>query len=230
MAAVMMSDLDYDEISFGDAGVGFGGGTGKDRSAISAMVEEAPEEKWDFGAKEAQFGAHKGWARRGGDDEFAVPDGEWDEIMKKVDAGIDDNDLNINDKIEEYLRETGGLTAGVGVDLPVAEINNLVRQFSTRKKAAIFQECDQATEETEAPMSGLRMLSTGPNRTLPIVGNEDQGDRSRRSPPLSPRHSDFGFELRADDAHHDERGALYDPENIEPSETEYVFGPWMFCL
>ena len=47
MAAVMMSDLDYDEISFGDAGVGFGGGTGKDRSAISAMVEEAPEDRAD---------------------------------------------------------------------------------------------------------------------------------------------------------------------------------------
>jgi hypothetical protein len=201
---MMVSDLDYDEMSFGDAlGADAGASAG-----IAGMVEEAPEEKWDFGAKEAQFGAHKGWARKGDDDGFAVADGEWDEIMKKVDAGIDDNDLNINDKIEEYLRDTGGLTAGVGVDLPVAEINNLVRQFSTRKKAAIFQECDQATEDTETAMSGLRMASTGPNRTLPIVGDEDQHDDALhgspgRRPPLSPRHSDFGFERRADDTRYD---------------------------
>ena len=158
--------------------------------ASPAWSRRRPRRNADFGAKEAQFGAHKGWARKGDDDGFAVADGEWDEIMEKVDAGIDDNDLNINDKIEEYLRDTGGLTAGVGVDLPVAEINNLVRQFSTRKKAAIFQECDQATEDTETAMSGLRMASTGPNRTLPIVGDEDQHDDALHGSP-GPQTASF---------------------------------------
>eukprot|EP00946_MAST-07B_sp_MAST-7B-sp1_P001473 g1473.t1 len=116
MPNVIAADLDYDDISFGDA-LGENG---------AGLIEDMPEEKWDFGAKEAQFGAHKGWARKDTDDEFAVVDGEWDTIMKKIDAGIGDDDLNINDKIEEYLRDAGGLTSGIGVDLPVAEINNLI--------------------------------------------------------------------------------------------------------
>eukprot|EP00946_MAST-07B_sp_MAST-7B-sp1_P004956 g4956.t1 len=194
----MATDLDYDEISFGET-LG---------ESSAQLIEDMPEEKWDFGAKEAQFGTHRGWARKGTDDEFAVVDGEWDDIMKKVDAGIGDDDLNINDKIEEYLRDTGGLTSGIGVDLPVAEINNLIRQFSSQKKAAIFQECEQATEDTEAPMSGLRVDSTGPGRNLPIVGHEGETSLSAVSspqPPLSPRHSDFGIHRRPDEAPYNNR-------------------------
>ena len=58
--------------------------------------------------------------------------------LHDVDAGIQDDDLDINDKIEEHLTNTvGGIQ---GMDLPVSEINDLVRKFSTSNKAATFQE------------------------------------------------------------------------------------------
>ena len=94
------------------------------------------------GATDAQFGGGVMRNRRG-DDElgFGVPDEEWDEINEEINLGMDDNDLNIHDRIEKHLENTRGMATGLnGMDLPVAEMNDLMRQFSTRNKSAIFQE------------------------------------------------------------------------------------------
>ena len=104
-----------------------------------SFVEEPPE----YGQKgelNAQFGGGRGWSRRQNDEHgLSVADSEWDDILHDVDAGLNDDDLDINDRIEEHLEKSGKL--GIqGMDLPVSELNDLVRQFSTTNKAATFQE------------------------------------------------------------------------------------------